>query len=52
MKWKAYWHAVDEKEDVSFFPGPAAATDPGTRVGLQMEKSGEMCHICMHACKL
>jgi len=35
----------DEKESVSFFP---AATDPGTRVGLQVEKSGEMCQICMH----
>ena len=35
----------DEKESVSFFP---AATDPGTRVGLQVEKSGGMCQICMH----
>jgi hypothetical protein len=45
-------HADDEKENVSFFPAPAAATDPGSRVGLQVEKSSEMCQICMHACKL
>jgi hypothetical protein len=39
----------DENENVSFFTAPAAATDPGTRVGLQVEKSGEMCRIDLHA---